>query len=255
MAALLLFGGTTEGRILAEQFSKKGWDVLVSVATEYGASLLPQRENLKIHVGRMDEKEMERFLRENIFQAVIDATHPYAMLASENIYKACTSNQLPYYRCARPSQPGDGCLYVKDAAQAVDYLKEHPGRIFLTTGSKELPLFCAIDEIRERLVVRVLPSIEVLRQCLQLGLLGSQIICMQGPFTRELNCALFQQYKADYLITKETGRAGGFEEKIEAAHQCQIKTIVIGRPSEPENSYTWEEILAVLSAEKGGKTP
>ena len=40
MTDIVLFGGTTEGRIIAELLQKKGVSTVVCVATEYGESLL-----------------------------------------------------------------------------------------------------------------------------------------------------------------------------------------------------------------------
>ena len=48
----LLFGGTGEGRALAEWMLARGLDATVCVATEYSETLLP--EGMQVHVGRLD---------------------------------------------------------------------------------------------------------------------------------------------------------------------------------------------------------
>ena len=70
---ILIFAGTTEGRSLAEYASANSVRCFVSVATDYGKSLLEKLENIILLTGRMDEKEMERFIEENDIRLVIDA--------------------------------------------------------------------------------------------------------------------------------------------------------------------------------------
>ena len=62
---ILIFAGTTEGRSLAEYASANSVRCFVSVATDYGKSLLEKLENIILLTGRMDEKEMEHFIEEN----------------------------------------------------------------------------------------------------------------------------------------------------------------------------------------------
>lgn len=57
---------------------------------------------------------------------------------------------------------------------------------------------------------------------------------MQGPFSEEMNRALIHQTKAEYLVTKDTGREGGFPEKEAAAASCGCQLVIIGRPLEEE---------------------
>ena len=53
---------------------------------------------------------------------------------------------------------------------------------------------------------------------------------MQGPFSYELNLAMLRQIQAEYFVTKESGRAGGFAEKLRAAAEAGAVAVVIGRP-------------------------
>lgn len=73
--------------------------------------------------------------------------------------------------------------------------------------------------MRERLFVRVLPGTESIEICHKNGILGRQIIAMQGPFSEEMNLALLHQYQIRYMVTKESGASGGFSEKISAAEK------------------------------------
>lgn len=63
MTAIIIFGGTTEGRELAEALGGTQLQVHLCVATAYGASLLPAFDNIKIHTGRLEAEDMERLLQ------------------------------------------------------------------------------------------------------------------------------------------------------------------------------------------------
>jgi len=101
----------------------------------------------------------------------------------------------------------------------------------LTTGSKTLPGFAAAARRSgKRLVVRVLPDPGVLAGCFALGLKSSDVIALQGPVSYELNRALFCAYRAEVLVTKESGPAGGTAEKIAAALDLGMRVVVVERP-------------------------
>ena len=86
---VMLFAGTTEGRLLCEFLSEKNIEACVCVTTSYGEQLLPSGENMEICTGALDRAQMEEKLSSFRPQLVIDATHPYARLATENIRAAC----------------------------------------------------------------------------------------------------------------------------------------------------------------------
>lgn len=234
---LWLAGGTTEGRELAAFAAALDLPVWVTVATEYGASLLPQAANLHIITKRLEKEEMTAFLREKQITQVIDATHPYAALVTQNIRAACQKADVPYERVYRPSEKYDAdCITVASMAEAAELLDQTEGNIFLTTGSKDLAVFTTIKSYRKRIFLRILPSLTSLNQTLNLNYPPKQIICMQGPFTTELNTAMFRQCQAKYVVTKDSGKPGGFQEKIEAAKAAGAKVIVVARPQESGDS-------------------
>ena len=243
---ILIFGGTTEGRRAAELLLGKGVPCTVSVATQYGEEVLQPHPLMTIHTGRLDRSGMARMMREERYLCVIDATHPYAQIVSGEIEAACGETGLPYLRLIReetgtgnPARTsGDGtCVYVRDVAQAGAFLASVPGRILVTTGSKELVQFAKALGDPSRITARVLPAQESLHACTEAGLAGKQIIAMQGPFDTEMNRAQICYAGASWILTKETGAAGGYPEKIEAARMCGIRAVVIRKPSEQEHRH------------------
>ena len=256
--AILIFAGTTEGRTLAEYASAHSISCFVSVATDYGKNLIEHLEEITILTGRMDEKEMEHFIEENDIRLVIDATHPFAREVTENIRSACekvrTRSEVRYVRCIRPFEnrsSDEQIIYTESVQEAVEYLKKTTGNILIATGSKELHLYTEIENYRERCFARVLSTEPAVRESVRLGFEGRHLFAMQGPFAPDLNLALLRQTKAAYFVTKETGKAGGFDEKAEAAEMAGAVLVVIGRPEENgESVEAVEEMIKEYAGEQ-----
>ena len=242
--SILIFGGTTEGRNAAEGLLAAGVPCTVSVATHYGEEVLKPHPLMTVHAGRLDRSGMAQLMREGSFSCVIDATHPHAQIVSGEIGAACRETGLPYLHLQRDVLTGnasdspedhaslgyDDFVYVSDADQAGAFLASVPGHILVTTGSKELVRFAKALGDPSRITARVLPTQESLQACAEAGLAGKQIFAMQGPFDVEMNCAQIHYAGASWLLTKETGAAGGFPEKKEAVRRCGIRAVVIRTP-------------------------
>lgn len=241
---ILLFGGTSEGRELAEWLSGEGFGLTLCVATEYGASLVPELPGLEVHTGRLDRSGMEQLLAGGGFDRVVDATHPYAVEVTENLRAAAEAARVPYLRLLRQSGGEDGCHKAASLAEAAELLTGLPGNVLLTTGSKELAPF-AVPGLVERCYPRVLPTLDSLERCLSLGFPPAHIICMQGPFSQALNVALIRQFHIQTLVTKDSGGYGGFREKAEAAREAGCALLVVERPTR-ETGLTLEELKTAL---------
>lgn len=243
MKRILIFGGTTEGRELARRLVDLGYEVTVSVATDLGAEEL---EGVKaaVRVGRLDEDQMARLIPD--FDLVIDATHPYAVEVTRCVREACLRCKIPLRRLLRARSAAEGCVRVNSCAQACDYLAPRPGNVLLTTGAKELGAFRALEP--ERVFARVLPTHPSLEACEALGLPHRNILALQGPFSEAMNIAMLEQYQIRWLVTKDGGRAGGFEEKLRAARRAGAGVILVGCPA--EEGLTMEAILTELEARK-----
>lgn len=255
---ILLFAGTTEGRILSEVLSGAEIRHTICVATEYGETVLKQNPFAKVRRGRMNRRELERFLESGQFAAVVDATHPFAGEITGNIQAALkkTGRSIPYLRLKREQTAAKegNITYFRTNEACAKALENIRGNILLTTGSKELSQYCVSEEIRNRLYVRILPAMESLSACMEQGICGKQILAMQGPFTEELNEAILRQYKISCLVTKESGAAGGYPEKIEAAKKTGTQVFVIGRPAETEGD-SFLKVCHTLEEISGKKLP
>lgn len=238
---ILIFGGTTEGRLLAQALSQRGLPATVSVATPLGAQELSGLPGITSLVGRKTTEEMAELLKS--FDRCVDATHPYAVEASRNIRTACQAAEVPLRRLLRGESSHEAGHWVDSPEEAARWLAERSGNVLLAIGAKGIGAFQDLD--RERLYPRVLPVVESISACQQAGIHTRNIIALHGPFSRELNRAMLEQYHIRYLVTKDGGRAGGFEEKAAAAREAGAELVVIGRPA--ETGYTLEEILSWLT--------
>ena len=257
---VLIYAGTTEGRLLAQELSRAHIACDVHVATEYGQMVMPELAGVKVCVGRLDVEEMRALLKkngQNNYAAVVDATHPFATEVSANIRESTKGSGIPYLRlqrrmddgiCSIPENEGmkerAGTVHVfADYESCVQALTDTSGNILLTTGSKELAVFAPL---KERLFVRVLPGLESIGLCEKAGIRGKQILAMQGPFSEEMNLAMIHQFSIRYLVTKASGAHSGFQEKLAAAQKAGITACVIGK-QEQEQGMSYAQVTETLS--------
>lgn len=281
-AEILIFGGTTEGRQLAAFMEEQKCACYVSVATDYGARVLPpDMKYCRIVTGRKDTMQIIDFIRTHSIRQVVDATHPFATEVTRSLREACSVCQVEYLRIQRKEaaapdeaempgpdkqkttpkeaeMPGpdkqetiqkEAVIRVRDTNEAVRFLSEHEGRILLTVGSKELKAYAKVPDYQERMLVRLLPFEASVAQAKAYGYPKEHLILEKGPFSVEENEKHLREGQIDYLVTKETGAAGGYPEKLEAARRCGSRTLVICRPPE-EGGITVEEYIRMWQRKK-----
>ena len=266
---VLIFGGTTEGRVLAEAAARGGAHVVLSVATDYGEEVvedIQDMEGIDIHKGHLGTGKMISLIDDVKPCIVFDATHPYAKEVTASVSAAAAAAGVRYVRVRRDigAQAADPAgsaapvpdvkaapdphampetsagaaggaadiTYVPDVSAAAAVLNRTAARAFITTGSRGAAAFGRVKDAENRLTIRVLPSEKAVKLCRDAGFKGKNIICMQGPFSAELNEAMFRASGADILVTKSSGKTGGFPEKIEAACRLGMKVIVITPPED-----------------------
>ena len=232
MKKVLVFAGTTEGRELAELLADSNIKCSVCVATDYALELMDDKR-LDVHCGRLTEEEMEVLMRDGSFDVVVDATHPYAQIVSQNVRQAAYKESIPFIRLRRSTESAEeGFVSFKTHEECSAWLSFQTGNILLTTGSKDLGSYAKNEAIKNHLFVRVLPGEESIRLCTANGITGRQIIAMQGPFSAQMNECILREYSIDWMVTKISGHAGGFEEKVEAAKKAGVGVCAILPPSE-----------------------
>ena len=237
---ILVFGGTTEGRELCARLASMSVDTTVCVATGLGAEELEGIGGLNVLVGRKDASRISELAAG--YDLCVDATHPYAAEATRNISAGCEAAGVPLLRLLRSETESEGVTRVGSCAEAAELLKNRPGNILLTVGTKALPDFAPVE--RQRLFARVLPTCESISACENEGIPHRNIIAMQGPFSKAVNTALMEQYGISYMVTKDTGKSGGFPEKLEAARSAGVEVVLVSRPE--DSGYDMETVLSKI---------
>ncbi len=250
--------GTEEGRRIAKALAEKDQEIMVSVTTEYGGSLLRREledqardkgthektdktnNKWKIIDHALDYQAMERVLEEYPITKIVDATHPYADLVSKNLIALAEENAVSYFRYERGSlkeliqkeipEHKKDVLWVKNTEEAIEALSKSRGNVLLTTGSKTLGDYLDALEV-SRIYARVLPVPKVMEKCKALGLPPGQILGMQGPFSTAFNRSTLKEYNIESLVTKDSGLTGGVPEKIQGALEAKVQMIIIDRPA------------------------
>jgi precorrin-3B C17-methyltransferase len=231
--AIWVFSGTADGNALALRIAEWGARVVVSTATSYGRELAMTRlPSVAVRSGRIGINARRRELQVFRARAIVDATHPFATKISSQLIALGAELGIPYLRYERKvvdcSRPAIFCQTVGEAAAKAISLGK---RIFLATGSKDLQVFLSHPGASERdWFVRVAPEPESLENALSFGVPRARLLAIQGPCSRELNETLWKDWQIDCVVTKESGAAGGFGAKADAAYSLGIPLIVINRP-------------------------
>ena len=224
----------------------------VCVATDYGCDVMESNENATVNIGRMDSDEMTEFLKKIGYaeeDIVVDATHPYAEEVSANIRRAAEITGCRLIRVTRSgSHGGDDETVHENMTDFARYIDNTEGNILLTTGTNTLKEYCSSvsEATLARTYVRVLPSVESIDICKENNIASGHIIAMQGPFSYEMNSAMIRQFDIRHMLTKDSGAAGGYDEKIRAAEDLGVTCHVLSRPEEEPGSSA-EEAFSIIS--------
>jgi len=271
----LVLAGTSDARELCKRALTVGVKPTAGVVTREAAAAYRELD-IPVHTGKMRAIEMTDLAMRQELQVIIDASHPYANLASEEAIKASKILSIPYIRYERPAANLDFenapatlskemLLFAEDDKNAAKLIQSHiqtlresttlafPGKplltIFLATGSKTLETFSSalLPQKDIRMVVRFLPRKENLELCEKLGIEPKNIVAMQGPYSEELNKTMLRNYQAGLLVTKESGSEGSTIEKLAAAASLGIPVIMIRRPiiDYPNLCHTMDDALAL----------
>lgn len=221
---VLILGGTGEARALAAALVGAGVDVLSSLAGRVRNPRLPVGP---VRIGGFGGANgLAAFLRSETFDAVVDATHPFAATITANAAVATSAAGVPLLVLRRPGWDVDPMwTLVPDMAAAASWVLDWSGEsVFLTTGRRDLAVF-ATDSAHRFLVRTVDPPDGELPPKMTL-------LLDRGPYTVEGETALMREHDVGLLVTKNSG-GPLTEAKLAAARALGVQVLVVDRPSLP----------------------
>ena len=227
MGRLLILGGTRDSVDLASAAAAlDGIDVVYSLAGVTANPNLPECEVRRGGFG--GPGGLLEYIVAHAFDAVIDATHPFAVEIAANAHAACRDAGVPRLKFLRPPwrpAAGDDWIEAASVVDTVSYLRDHPGTVLLTIGAREISAFFGLDDCR--FVVRYIhaPKVGVhLKNC--------AFVVDRGPFDEAGETQLMRAHNIEYVVSKNSGGGGGAA-KLAAARALQIPVIMINRPDPP----------------------
>jgi precorrin-6A/cobalt-precorrin-6A reductase len=225
---VLILGGTTEARLLGERLAKRGdFNVTLSLA---GRTAAPVPHAVPIRVGGFGGAAgLVDYLAAQRIGALIDATHPYATVISQNAAAAARDTGVPFMALRRApwrAVAGDHWIEVNDTGAAVRAIGENGRSVFVALGRNELGPFTAAPQ--HRYLVRSVDPVEP-----PLPLPHVAYVTARGPFSEADDRALMTAHKIDVVIAKNSGGNAAYG-KIAAARALGIEVILVRRPPEPE---------------------
>lgn len=233
---ILIFGGTTEGRLAVEVCEQAGKPYYYSTKGE--SQQVEMEAGIRL-TGAMTVRDIASFCRSKEIRCIIDAAHPFA----ENLHRAIAQAGLPVIRLSRNlGQRMDNVEYCHDYADAVERLRrKSPHRLLALTGVNGI---ARLKEywIDHPTIFRILNRPESLAGADAAGFPRAYLIYYKedgGLPSMEEEKALMQRLGCDALLTKQSGEQGGFETKVAAALQLGMKVFVIAPPRLPD---TWQVV-------------
>ena len=253
MRRILILGGTTEARRLAERLVHRA-DLAVTVSLA-GSTTAPARQAVPVRTGGFGGAQgLADYLAAERVHVLIDATHPYAANISSNAVEAAALARVPLLALRRPPwvpRAGDNWTEVADPDAAVQALGPSPRRVFLALGRSEIGSFAQAPQhsYLVRSVEPVDPPLAVPR---------AAYVTSRGPFTEADDRELLRTHAIEIVVAKNSGGAATYG-KMAAARALCLAVILLRRPALPEtpavetvdDAVAWLDHASALPIERG----
>jgi precorrin-6A/cobalt-precorrin-6A reductase len=227
--SVLILGGTTESRELANALAPRDRDLAVTLSLA-GRTVAPAAQQVPVRSGGFGGVEgLAQYLLAEHIDFLIDATHPYADRISMNAARAAALTHVPILMVRRPpwiATPEDIWIDVDDAEHAVRALGQQPRRVFLGIGRQELVPFQVAPQ--HFYVVRSVDPVEP-----PLDVPDVHYILSRGPFSERDDRSIFESYSIDAVVAKNSGGTATYS-KIAAARAMRIPVFMFKRPPVPD---------------------
>lgn len=222
---ILIFGGTTEGRRAAQILEEAGKPFWYS--TRSNGQDIEMVHGIRV-TGGMNPDEMADFCRKNSIRLIVDAAHPFATELHHNISETAQNLNLQVIRYERQYEPHtEDICWCRDYETAILQLKEHGiHRLLSLTGVQTISRLSGYWKENE-CWFRILDRDTSREMAIREGFPEDHLVYYEHGDT----ASLIARLKPQAILTKESGKSGGFPEKIEAARQSGTPVFVVERPS------------------------
>ncbi|MFI0860398.1 cobalt-precorrin-6A reductase [Streptomyces smyrnaeus] len=229
---VLILGGTTEGRRLAELLDGNGAPGLRVTSSLAGRVAGPRLPVGEVRVGGFGGVAgLTEWLRTHHVDVLIDATHPFAETISFHAAEAAAGAHVPLLALRRPGwvpKAGDKWHMVDSLPEAARLLPRLGRRIFLTTGRMGLAAFAGPESDGLWFLTRSVDPPEPGTPTPA----RTELLLERGPFSLEGERELLRGHRIDVLVTKDSGGAATAP-KLTAAREAGLPVVVVRRPPVP----------------------
>ncbi len=227
---ILVFGGTTEGRMAAKVLDESGAIYYYSTRSDVQDIQLAHGVRL---TGTMELAQMKVFSLEHDIALIIDATHPFAQNLHHNVVNLAQQLGVPLIRVNRIFPPHDADLvWCRNYDDAIHQLNKHNvERLLALTGVNTIGKLKDYWQHNE-CWFRILDRDESREATATAGFPQDHLVYYEHQGTEQL----LKQLHPQAIITKESGTSGGFVEKVDAARRNGVLTFVVECPPYPSAS-------------------
>ena len=223
---ILVFGGTTEGRIAIKKLEEAGNPYYYSTRGDEQEVVLHHGTRL---IGAMDVEQLKAFCQEHAIKLLIDAGHPFAEVLHQTVAEVATQLSIPAIRFERIFPPRDpGIIWCDDYADAIQQVQQHNvKRLLALTGVQTISKLKPLVDKGIDCYFRILNRESSLKIAHENGISDDHILF----YDTEHNNHLLDVAPFDAMITKESGVSGGFQEKVNEAKEQGMQVFAICRPA------------------------
>jgi precorrin-6A/cobalt-precorrin-6A reductase len=218
---ILILGGTAEARALASRLVEEGHRVTTSLAGRTVDPILPPGA---VRIGGFGGADgLADHIRDQGYDRVIDATHPFARRISENAIKASAATGVPLEQRLRPrwqKQPGDRWRAVTSLEAAASALPDG-ATAFLALGRQYLDAFATRGDCR--FVIRMVDAPET-----ALPIQDYTLVLGKPASDAAREADLFTAHGVTHLVCRNSGGPAGYA-KLLAARQLSLPVIMLER--------------------------
>lgn len=226
---ILVLGGTVDAVPICNRLIGRGHSVLLSNLTR-GLNISKLNPSVVVRTGPLDETTLESIIERQQIDLIVDATHPYAEQIKQIALSVSSNCRVSIIRFDRMGSSFEGyeIIFAKNHSDAAAKSFELGDHLFLSIGSRNLFEYSAKGG---KLTARILNSEKSIKDAFGAGLRPEDILPLKGPFSVAMNIEQIKNCGANVLVTKDSGDKGNVAEKLDAAKELGIPTVVIARPA------------------------